>query len=269
MFKPSRRYRRRTMPFRRVFFLTLILFIVFTSFGIWMVNEQMKPAVLAIALTQAEQLGNYAVNYGIGEDVLTNLPKKDDPNEIPKLNYDKLIITHKNSKNEVSDYTLNSDEANHVKGIISDRILWFLRSTEKGQISMSNGPMDDLEYHPHPHGEAVIADIPLGQILNNALLSNYGPRVPVAMEVVSNVQADLHESYKNVGINTIVMMIYLDVKVKVDVIVPFTMKSKTITQHISLGSKVLPLNVPYYYSTNGGGLTPSVPIETPKTKTSK
>lgn len=269
MFKPSRKYRRRTMPFKRVFFLTLMLFIVFTSFGIWMVNEQMKPAVLAIALTQAEQLGNYAINYGIGENVLTNLPKKNDPNEFPKLNYDKLIITHKNSKDEVSDYTLNPEEVNHVKGIISDRILWFLRSTEKGQISMSNGPTQDLKYQPHPHDEAVIADIPLGQILNNALLSNYGPRVPVVMEVVSNVQTDIHWNYKNVGINTVVFMIYLNVKVKVDVIVPFTMKAKTITQHIPLGSKVLPLNVPYYYSTNGSGLTPSVPVETPKTKTSK
>ncbi|TGA97253.1 sporulation protein YunB [Sporolactobacillus shoreae] len=263
MFKPSRRYRRRTMPLRRVFLLSLIFFILFTSLGMWTVNEQMKPAVMGIAVTQAEQLGNYAINYGIGENVLSNISTANDPNQQPGIDTGKLIVTHRNAQNEVSDYDLNPAEASRIKGIISNRILWFLRSAEKGTISMTNGPGPDLEYQGRGKSEGIVADIPLGQILNNALLSNYGPRVPVRMDVVSNVQSDIRWDYKNIGINNIIFMIYLDVNVKVDIIVPFAIQTKTITQHIPIGSKVLPQGVPYYYSSNGGGVTPALPIQPP------
>ncbi|MFT8872498.1 MAG: sporulation protein YunB [Sporolactobacillus sp.] len=264
MFKASRRYRRRTVSFKRVFLVTVGLFSLFTAAGIWLVNEQMKPAVMAVALTQAEQIGNYAINYGQGEDVLTNLSGSADPNPLPVIDMNKLIATRLNKKQEVVDYSLNAQAVNHLKSLIADRVLWFLRATEKGQISLTNGPEKDLRYEAHPQGEAVIADIPLGQILNNALLSNYGPTIPVEMEVVSNIQNDVHWTYQNVGINTVVVTVYLDISVKVDVIVPFAMKSETIQQHLLLGSRVLPLNVPYYYSSgNGEGITPAVPIEKP------
>lgn len=263
MFKPSRRYRSRSMPARRVFFVSLILFVLFTSMGIWLVNEQMKPALMGIAITQAEQLGNYAINYGTGESVLTNLKPASDPNKQPGIDANKLIVTHMNSQKEISYYYLDSGEANRIKNAVSSRILWFLRAAEKGQISMTNGPGSDLEYFAGDRNKGIIADIPLGQIMNNALLSNYGPRVPVKMEVVSNVQSDIRWNYQNVGINNIVFMIYLDVSVKVDVIVPFAIQSRTITQHIPVASSVLPKGVPYYYSSGGSGLSPSLPVNPP------
>ncbi|MFT8361894.1 MAG: sporulation protein YunB [Sporolactobacillus sp.] len=264
MFKPDRRLSRRTMPFKRVFLITVLLFSVFTAIGLWIINAEMKPAVLAIALTQAEQLGNYSINYGQGETVLTNVTDKNDPNPFPTINMNQLIVTHMNNNKEVTDYSLNPQAVNHVKGIISDRILWFLRAAEKGQIALTNSPDEDLTFHQHGNDQGIVADIPLGQVLNNALLSNYGPTIPVEMDVVSNVQTDLRWSYKNVGINTVIFMIYLDVKVKVDVIVPFAMQSETISQHLLLGSKILPLNVPYYYSSGSGSQSPSVTLDSPK-----
>jgi sporulation protein YunB len=251
------------MPAKRVLFVSLILFVLFTSMGIWLVNEQMKPALLGIAVTQAEQLGNYAINYGTGESVLANLKTGDDPNKQPGIDANKLIVTHLNNHKEISYYYLDSGEANRIKTVVSNRILWFLRAAEKGQISMTNGPGSDLEYLTGERNRGIIADIPLGQIMNNALLSNYGPRVPVKMDVVSNVQTDLRWNYQNIGINNIVFMIYLDVKVKVDVIVPFAIQSKTISQHIPVASSVLPKGVPYYYSSGASGLSPALPVNPP------
>ncbi|MCO7176049.1 sporulation protein YunB [Sporolactobacillus kofuensis] len=263
MFKPSRRYRRKNMSIKHALFLSFLIFILCVSIAIWTVNEKMKPAVMDIALTQTEQIANYAMNYGIGQNVLSNIQGKSDPNEIPKFIPNKMIITHLTAQNEVSSYDINTEEANRLKGLVSNRILWFLRAAEKGRISLTNGHADDLYYSKHHDGAALVADIPLGQILNNALLSNYGPRVPVEMDVVSNVESDINWEYKNVGINNIVFFMYLDVKVKVDVIVPFEMKTKTITQHIPIGSKLLPKDIPYYYSSNGSGISTSVPIEQP------
>lgn len=260
MFKPSRRYRRRTMPLRRVFFLSLFIFIMCTWAGIWIVNDQMKPAVMNIAVSQAEQLGNYAVNYGVGENVLANIRKNNDPNPLPNMDTDKLIVTHRNAQNEISDYELNSAEASRIKGAISDRILWFLRMAEKGKITMTNGPAQDLRYVQDGEGTGLIANIPLGQVLNNALISNYGPRIPVEMDIVSNVTADLQWDYRNVGINNIIFVIYLNVSVKVNVIVPFAIQAATINQHIPIGSKVLPQGVPYYYSSGGSGSSPSLSV---------
>ncbi|MCQ2009378.1 MAG: sporulation protein YunB [Sporolactobacillus sp.] len=269
MFKPSRRYRRKNMSIKHTLFLSLFIFFLCVSLAIWIVNEKMKPAVMSIALTQTEQISNYAINYGIGQNVLSNVNEKNDPNELPKIDPSKLILTHRTDENTVSDFDLNTEEANRLKGIISNRILWFLRAAEKGRISLTNGHADDLVYSKHHNGEALIADIPLGQVLNNALLSNYGPRVPVEMDVVSNVESDIRWNYKNEGINNTLFMLYLDVKIKVDVIVPFEMKTKTIVQHIPLGGKGLSPGVPYYYSSNGSGISTAVPIETPKKEEKK
>lgn len=261
MFKPSRRYRRRNLSFKKSLLLSLFIFILCVSLAIWLVNEKMKPALFSIAETQTEQMAHYAINYGIGEHVLSNITKENDPNEIPKI--EELFITHRTEDQKITDFELNSEKANQLKGQISNRILWFLRAAEKGRISFTNGPEDDLFYSKNHHGDAIIADIPLGQILNNALLSNYGPRVPVEMEVVSNVETDIKEEYKNAGINNPLYSIYMVVTVKVDVIVPFAMKSQTIKQRIPIGLKGLNPGVPYFYGSNGAGVTPTVPIETP------
>lgn len=215
---------------------------------------------MGIAITQAEQLGNYAINYGTGENVLSNLKPANDPNKQPGIDANKLIVTHLDNQKEINYYYLNTGEANRIKAAVSDRILWFLRAAEKGQISMTNGPGSDLEYFASERNNGIIADIPLGQIMNNALISNYGPRVPVKMDVVSNVQTEIRWNYQNVGINNIVFMIYLDVSVKVDVIVPFAIKTRTISQHIPVASSVLPKGVPYYYSSGGSGLSPALPV---------
>ncbi|RYM06190.1 sporulation protein YunB [Sporolactobacillus sp. THM7-7] len=262
MFKPSRRYRRRTASLRKVLLISLIIFSILTAWGTWMVNEKMKPAVMSIALTQAEQIGNYAINYGIGESALVNIHKDNDPNELPLIDANKLIETYRNEQNELTAYELNSEEASRVKGSISNRILWFLRMAEKGQISLTNGPSKDLEYHKAGKGEGIIADIPLGQVLDNALLSNYGPRVPVDMEIVSNVKTDFRLVEKNVGINNVVIHLYLYVTVKVDVIVPFAIKTEAIKQHIPIDSIGFKSDVPYYYHQGeGSGLSPALPIE--------
>lgn len=260
MFKPVRRYRRKSLSIKHTLFLTIVIFTLLTSFGLWTVNEKMKPAVMGIAVTQAEQLGSYAINYGIGESVLTNASGKSDPNPLPDIDFTKLIVMNRNDQGEISDYSLNPAEASRIKGVISNRILWFIRSAEKGKITLTNGPGKDLEYVKNGHSEGIVADIPLGQILNNALISNYGPRVPVEMDVVSKVQTDIRWDFKNIGINNIIFMAYLDVKVKVDIIVPFDIKTETISQHVPIGSNVLPKDVPYFYSSGGSGLTPSVPV---------
>lgn len=268
MFKPGRRFRKkatsfrkRTKPFRRVLLISLIVFALFTAWGTWMVDEQMKPAVMSIARTQAEQIGNYAINYGIGEPVITNLKEDDDPNEAPLISGEDLIETNRNSENELTDFNLNSEEANRVKARISNRIIWFLRMVEKGQISFTNGPGRDLYYHEPDRGEGILADIPLGQVLDNALLSNYGPRVPVEMEVVSNVNTDFRLEEKNIGINNVVIHLILYVSVKVDIIVPFAMETKAIEQRIPIDSIGFKSDVPYYYDQSEGGLSPALPVD--------
>jgi sporulation protein YunB len=269
MFKPSKRYRRKNMSIKHTLFVSLIIFILCISLAVWTVNEKMKPAVMSIALTQTEQIANYALNYGIGENALSNVNEKNDPNELPNIDSSKLFVTHYTDEKKISSFEVNTAEVNRLKGIISNRILWFLRAAEKGRISLTNGHADDLVYSKHHEGDALIADIPMGQILNNALLSNYGPRVPVEMDVVSNVESDIRVSSKNVGINNPLFLVYMDVKVKVDVIVPFEIKTKTIVQHITIGGKGISPGVPYYYSSNGSGISTAVPIEQSKDKKKK
>lgn len=267
MFKPSRRYRRRTLPFRHVFMISLMLFAFFTAWGLWMINEQMKPPLLAIASTQAEQISTYAINYGIGKITIKNMEDGTDPNSKPNIDVNKLINRTYNDQKEVSDYSLNTAEVNRVKVEMTNRILWFLRMVEKGKISLTNGGIDDLKYKEPENSDGIVADIPLGQATNNALLSNLGPRVPVRLDVVSNLDADIRQTVKRVGINNTYVSLVLHVKLNINIIIPFAVKTEPIEQNIPIVTEVLPGDVPYFYSQGGNGsATPSFSIDNPETK---
>ena len=45
--------------------------------------------------------------------------------------------------------------------------------------------------------------IPLGVVTGNCILSNFGPKVPVKMSVIGNVDSDLKTKLEDSGINNV------------------------------------------------------------------
>ncbi|TCP19132.1 sporulation protein YunB [Scopulibacillus darangshiensis] len=261
MFKPKKTYRRRIVAFRHVFVIAMVFFIIFTMWGLWIIDRGIEPALMKIAENQAQQVAMYAINFGVGKQTIKNMEEDLGPTPLEQANKNQLIITDKDQNGDVSNAVYNGAEITRIQNATSRRIQWFLRRIEKGELSAENLSLDLAKVEGDSKG--TIAEIPLGQATNNAILTNLGPTVPVRLDLIGSVLVEPVIEKKLVGINFVSVDIKLHIKVDVNVVIPFTVKMKPIEQDIVIKSQVIRGDVPDYYQNGGnssGGMNPAVPL---------
>ena len=221
-------------------------------------------------------MASYAINYGISKETINNM------NTSSKENSDgsssekgQLIIKTLDKDKKVTFVTFDTSRINSALVDTKNRIQWFLRNVENGSISIEDGnlykgknnssadmDLKDVIYDPKHKGDGVIARVPLGQAMNNALLTNLGPTVPVRFGLISNVTTNAVPKQESLGINNTYLQVVLHVTVQVRVVIPFALRTETVKQDILLDYAYVPGGVPIYYSNGGGsgGITPSLPL---------
>lgn len=260
MFKPKKRGSRHNVAFRHIFVIAMVLFIIFTMWGLWIINRGIKPALMTIAKNQAQQISQYAISQAIDKDGKSNTI---DP--VLKGTEDIINITYNNNGDPIVDF--KAAEANSIRVQVQNRIQSFLRSVENGERSIDNGQISAKVEGSKSKG--VVARVPLGQATGNALLTNLGPSVPVRLEVIGNVNADLVPQTKLVGIDNTMIQIYIVVKVDVNVVIPFAASSEPVSTKILLDYGYVKGQVPNFYGGGNGGLSPSIQIPGFDEKTKK
>ncbi|MBM7646096.1 sporulation protein YunB [Scopulibacillus daqui] len=250
MFKPMRR--RRTIALRHAFVLTMVMFIIFTMGGFWFINRQVTPTLIEIAKNEANQIETYAINYGVGNPS-NNLEGNDQIKSI--IDPKKLFIIQYDDKHEVTNVSYNTAEINRLKAEVTDRVQTFLRMAEDGKVSIQNGKLIHKKTK-----QGIVAEIPLGQASENALLTNLSPRIPVRLDVLGNVNVDAKSKAIVTGINNTYIRIYLTIKVNVNVILPFAASNQPVEQTIPIAEQFIPGQVPYYYNRGGNGNDATIPM---------
>ncbi len=271
MFKAKKTTRRRGIPTPQAFIIAFILFMASTLWGLYIIDRGVTPALMQIAKTQAGQVASYAINYGISRETINNLG--DDLSKSPKAASEGQLIVKTLDKNQnVTFVTFDTTRINNALVDTKNRIQWFLRNVENGSISIDNGDLykgtrgltdlKDVNYDPKHKSDGVIARVPLGQAMNNALLTNLGPTVPVRFGLISNVTTNAVPKQQSLGINNTYLQVVLHVTVKVRVVIPFALKTETVSQDILLDYAYVPGGVPIYYSSGGSnGIPPSLPLQ--------
>jgi sporulation protein YunB len=273
MFKAKKTKHRRGIPTPQAFIIAFILFMASTLWGLYIIDRGITPALMQIAKTQAEQVASYAINYGISKEAIDNLGE--DLKKKPQAaNEGQLIIKTLDNDKNVTFVTFDTMRINKALVDIKNRIQWFLRNVENGSISISDGDLyqgsksstitgelEDIQYDPKHKGDGVIARVPLGQAMNNALLTNLGPTVPVRFGLISNVTTNAVPKQESLGINNTYLKVVLHVKVQVRVVTPFALKTVPVSQDILLDYAYVPGGVPIYYSKGSSGITPSLPLQ--------
>lgn len=213
--------RRRTVPFRHVFVLSVIFFILTTVWGLWMINVGIKPVLMDIAETKARQIATTALNKGIPYKELDEA-EKDQAHPLSEINYD--------NKQEINILTYNTAAVGKVFSKMTNDIQENLREVEqKGSIT----------------------NIPLGQATNNIFLANLGPEIPVRLRSISNVHPDIKTKLTPLNINNVYIEIYAEVTVEVMVVIPFGTTPVKQPLHVPITSQLYTGNVPLYWGGDG------------------
>lgn len=238
--------RRGPLPFKYVFLLSFMFFLLFSAISLWIVNKNITPSLMAVANTRARQFASDAINDAISKKVTDN------------IDINKLIITH-TSDGEVS-YSFNPQIYNRVIADSTQRVEQYLSYVETGNISKLKSFKNDYSNLYTNESGGVIYKIPIGVATKTALFANIGPKIPVRYEILGDVTSDIQTAVRETGINNTYLEINLVIKVKMNVIIPYLTKETDLTKVIKIGDLFVQGKVPQYYNQSGNN---GMPITVP------
>ena len=209
--------------------LSILMFGIFYTFRF--INKKVIPILLNYAEIETTRIATSIINRAVMEG-----------NAV--FNADELFIMTKDETNEIKSVDFNPAIVNKILVNLTENV-------QKNLLNIQN------------ENEAVIYEIPIGVVYNNALLSNLGPKIPVRLNLVGDILSNIETKITNYGINNALIEIFVSLEVRNQVILPFTSKVVVIKTLIPVALKLTQGTVPKYYINGMSESTPilSIPIE--------
>lgn len=204
-------------------FLVFILLMTVPSFIF--IERNLRPPLMNIAKIRVKQVATQAINKAITEQVAR------------KSESEKLIDWKMNGNGKISGFMLNYGE--HMS--ITSQTIETVQNTLK--------EIKDIPEH-----------IPIGHAMNSAIISSFGPRVPVKFEPVGAVKVELSTRERNAAINMVLVEVYIKVVAEVSIIIPFDTDPEIVETEIPISYLLVVGDVPmYYYDSTGKPVGDSAP----------
>lgn len=189
------------------------------------IEQNLREPLMHVAKIRVKQLATQAINGAVTEQVATRAAS------------DSLIDWKMDSKGKVSGFMLNYNEHMRITSSTIDTV---------------QGILDDLQHVPER--------IPLGHALDSALISNYGPKIPISFEPLGAVKVELNTREKNAAINMVLVEVYIKVITEIAIIIPFDMEPEVVETEIPISYLLVVGDVPmYYYDSTGKPIGESAP----------
>ncbi len=231
-----RRRQKKPLSFRHTLLISFAIFILFTIQGFWIVDKGIRPTVMEIANLETQKIATSAINYAIKGTI-----EKVDMKELIDIEYD--------SNGNVTTVGFDSHVYNQVVSEAVANVQHYIRMMEKGQLpdlNIEKKHINDL----NPEID-IIYQIPLGQATKNTLLAQIGPKIPVKLTAIGDVDVELNEEVKASGINNTWIRVSLDLEVQIQIIIPFATNTEQVVTTIPVGMVYISGKVPTYYGGNG------------------
>ena len=220
--------------------IIIIIILLISGLIIQYINEKISPKLTQYASLEIRKISNIIITKSIKTT------------SFEKLNIENLFVITKNEKNEILTVDINTILLNKIILESTVNIQENLKQLEQGKINNNN----------EENKNGVILKIPLGQIYNNFLLNNLGPKIPVKLKILGDMETKVNTNIKNYGINNALIEITLDITVKEKVILPINTEEIKVTQSMPIAMKIIEGSVPDYYSGEiNKSSTFSIPIE--------
>lgn len=231
------------LPFRYILLLTFVFFVFSTTAGLWIINEGLKPTLMAYAESQTRQIASLVINKAILERKIVDINN---------------VIT---KDMETSFTNFDTEKIYTILGETTHLILDNIKKAERGDLDDLE-PFADLDIGEVEieKGKGLIYYVPLGQATNNALLGSLGPRIPVRFNAIGHMESNIETKFEEVGINNVYIEVLMNLKVNVQIIIPFATEVAQLEQKIPIAMGLLEGEVPQFYNSSGRGSTPSIEL---------
>ena len=214
-----------------IFFLSIILALLFIKF----IGNKYGKVLISYGGTDAKRIVTLIVNNAI----IFN--KNDDF-------INDIFIIERDANNNIKNLDLNVLKSNKLLDSINEKITNDLVNISNGNIdntSVNIKSISDIDYNNFKNG--FVNTISFGTLMGNGLISNVGPKIPIKVILIGDVNSTISSNVKDYGINN--ALIEVKVNVNVSVLVSVLLNSKKVNVNISrvIAMKIIQGDIPNYY----------------------
>ena len=182
----------------------------------WTITKSIMPVLEELCINKAKSIATI-----ISNDQATKV--------MSNYDYDDLVTIHKDENNNV---TMVESNIIVINEIISDIPI-------KIQEDLNKIESQDLY-------------IRLGSFTGRKILSGRGPKVPIRISSIGDIETDFKSQFTSAGINQTLHRVFLQVKCRVSILTPFNTIEDEIINQVILAENIIVGNIPdTYYNLEG------------------
>ena len=214
-----------------IFFLSIILALLFIKF----IGNKYGKVLISYGGTDAKRIVTLVVNNAI------------------KFNKDcefinDIFVIERDDNNNIKNIDLDVLKSNKLLDSINEKITNDLVNISNGNIdntSVNIKSISDIDYNNFKNG--FVNTISFGTLMGNGLISNVGPKIPIKVILIGDVNSTISSNVKDYGINN--ALIEVKVNVNASVLVSVLLNSKKVNVNISrvIAMKIIQGDIPNYY----------------------
>lgn len=218
-------------------YILLIAFIC-ACLVIYYFSNLLGDNLVKSACLEVNRITSIIVNNGVRKYLSNN----DNLNVIDIVrNEDRIEVIRYNT---VAVNRVSMDISNSIEQDINYMILG-----ELDKIDFSLSKITDSYYESIDNG--LVLGISIGNITGSSLLANIGPRIPLKIEMVSNVNVEIENKITEYGMNNALMEVFIKITVNPVIVMPFLSKEINVVNKIPLVTEIIQGEIPDSYFGNG------------------
>ena len=161
---------------------------------------------------------------------------------INRLDLDDLYYIEKTNSGDIELIDFNTAKINEILGIVNNQVIKFFDSFERGEVNL----LYEAKLFERMN-KGIMLEVPMGVILNNPILNNVGPKIPIKVAFNGNVESNVNTKIKQYGINNILLEIDVEIVVVESIILPFSRSDVKILFDFPLVIEIISGKVPENY----------------------
>lgn len=209
--------------------IIIILLIISIIYVFKKFNDKAVPQLKSYADIETERIISLLINTTVTNTIVNN------------IEYEDLFITTRDSNDNIVSIDFNSKEVNRILDETSKVVEDNINYLSKGKIDkLSNRTFKD---------DGVIYEIPSGIIFNSVIFNNILPKIPVKIDLISNIFCRINTDIKSYGINNALLSVSINITASIKVLLPFVSDVVKVSTDIPIIIKLIEGNIPNYYFT--------------------
>lgn len=211
----------------------LLIFVIVIFLNI--INTKLTPIFIENAEIVLNKISTIIVNNAVS-DALNN--------SFEETNFVEII---KNEDNEIQLVDFNSLAVNEILSVVTNTIQNDLNYLKNGQIENIKLKDDFIEERLNDLKNGIIVKVPIGSITKNSFLSNLGPKIPIKLSYIGDVNSSIYTNIKQYGINNAMVEVIIKIDIVSQIILPFQVKKMNFSYEVPVVIKMIQGIVPNYY----------------------